>query len=159
MRVTASFIYDLVPIGSIVAWSDGTPRPPQRHRKKLSTWQSNNNRGRMIRKEGARAGGTHGLPSAFTILEGDLEAKGIIVVKILRTFSIASNLNFTVIERPKIGSIRVFDRPGPGAELVHLAPSKADAELWLKSHGHPRAVFDEVTADEIAALTDGKVAA
>ena len=33
--MTAQPIFDLAPIGSIVAWSDGTPRPPERHKKKL----------------------------------------------------------------------------------------------------------------------------
>ncbi len=40
----------LAPIGSILKWSDGTPRPPERHRKKLSAWKTSNSSGRLIRK-------------------------------------------------------------------------------------------------------------
>ena len=32
--MTAQLIFDLVPIGAIVAWSDGTPRPSERHTKR-----------------------------------------------------------------------------------------------------------------------------
>jgi len=83
-----------------------------------------------------------------------------IVVTILRTFGIDSALSFTVVERPPIGSIRVFDRPGPAHELIHLAESRAAAEVWLEAHRHPLAVLEEVTADEIAAdRIEGRVAA
>nr|WP_319004769.1 hypothetical protein [Rhizobium sp. BT-226] len=30
----------LAPIGSILKWSDGAPRPPERDRKKQSTWKT-----------------------------------------------------------------------------------------------------------------------
>lgn len=29
----------LAPIGTVLAWSNGQPRPPERHRKKLSAWK------------------------------------------------------------------------------------------------------------------------
>ncbi|MBB3137697.1 hypothetical protein FHS26_005462 [Rhizobium pisi] len=34
--MSASLVYELAPSGSIVAWCDGTPRPPERHKKKLA---------------------------------------------------------------------------------------------------------------------------
>jgi hypothetical protein len=34
--MSAQLIYDLAPLGAIVRFSDGSPRPPDRHRKKLS---------------------------------------------------------------------------------------------------------------------------
>ncbi|RNJ41439.1 hypothetical protein B5V01_00005 [Mesorhizobium erdmanii] len=37
--MSAQLIYDLVPLGSIVNYSDGSPRPPERHRKKLAAWE------------------------------------------------------------------------------------------------------------------------
>ena len=36
-------------------------------------------------------------------------------------FRSTSDLKFAVDERPTIGSVRVLDRPGDDAELVHLA--------------------------------------
>lgn len=158
--MSASLIFDIAPIGSIVAWSDGTARPPERHRKKLSAWKSRNGSGRLIRKQSARTTGTYVARPDFTIHEGDFGNAGTIVLRVFRSFSIDSELTFQVVERPALGSVRVFDRPGPGAELVHLAASHADAETWLKQHGHPHAVLEEVTADEVAAAAvEGRAAA
>ena len=158
--MSASLIHDLTPIGSLVAWSDGTPRPPERHRKKLSAWKTRNGTGRLIRKEERRTTGSYTAPASFTLHEGDIGGRDTIVVTILRTFGLDSALSFTVVERPPIGSIRVFDRPGPAHELVHLAESRAAAEIWLKAHRHPLAVLEEITADEIAAdRVQGRAAA
>lgn len=158
--MSASLIYDLAPIGSLISWADGTPRPPERHSKKLSAWKTRNSKGRLIRKEGSRTTGSYTAPASFTLHEDDIGGRNTIVITILRTFSIDSALSFTVVERPPIGSVRVFDRPGPAHELVHLAESRAAAEIWLKAHRHPLAVLDEVTADEIAAdRIEGRAAA
>lgn len=61
--MSAQLIFDLVPLGSIVTYSDGSPRPPERHRKKLAAWQNRNSGGRLIRKQAeARVGNTTSLP-------------------------------------------------------------------------------------------------
>lgn len=138
-------------IGSLISWSDGIPRPPERHSKKLAVWKTRNSSGRLIRKEDPRTLGSYTAPASFTLHEGDIGSRGTIVVTILRTFGIDSTLAFTVIERPPIGSVRVFDRLGPSHDLVHLATDRAAAEAWLKLHRHPMAVLEEVTADEVAA--------
>ena len=55
--MSAHTIFDNAPIGSIIAWSDGTPQLPARFRKKLAARQSSNSRGRLIRKQGGRGVG------------------------------------------------------------------------------------------------------
>lgn len=40
--MSAHTIFESAPIGAIVAWSDGTPRPPERHSKKLAAWENSN---------------------------------------------------------------------------------------------------------------------
>ena len=147
------------PIGSIIAWSDGTPRPPKRHRKKLSAWQTSNSQGRLISKRGGRAIGNLSMSPTFTLHEGDYGAGAVIAIRVHRTFSLESALSFTIVERPAIGSVRVFDRAGEGAELVHLATHRAAAEEWLSRHGYPRAVLEEVTEDEVGAdIIEGRAA-
>ena len=138
------------PIGAIVAWSDGTRRPPERHRRKRSVWQNNNSQGRLIRKQGGREVGMLDPDASVTLHESDHDAGGIVAIRVHRTFSLGSTLRFTIVERPPFGSVRVFDRPGDRAELVHLAPHRAAAEQWLSEHGYPNAVLEEVTADEAA---------
>ncbi|MCM2436009.1 hypothetical protein [Agrobacterium rosae] len=150
----------LASIGTVLAWSDGQPRPPERHRKKLSAWKINNSRGRLIRKQDERGAGNISLPPSFTLHEGDYGSGGVITIRIHRTFTLETSLTFTIVERPAVGSCRVFDRPGDSAELVHLAASRQAAQEWLTTHGYPSAVLEDVTTDEIAAdVVEGRAAA
>lgn len=157
--MSAHLIYDHAPIGSLIAWSDGAPRPPERHRKKLAAWRSTNSRGRLIARRGDRAIGNLSLSATFTVHEADYGAGGVVAIRVHRTFSLELALSFTIVERPAIGSVRVFDRAGEGAELVHLATHRAAAEEWLSRHGYPRAVLEEVTEDEVGAdIIEGRAA-
>lgn len=150
----------MAPIGSILSWSDGQPRPPERHRKKRSAWQTNNSSGRLICKHDERGAGNITLPPSFTLHEGDYGGGGVIAIRVHRTFSLDTRLMFSLVERPPVGSCRVFDRPGDYAELVHLAASRLAAEQWLTTHGYPSTVLEDVTEDEIAAdVVEGRAAA
>lgn len=148
----------MAPIGSIIAWSDGAPRPPERHRRKLSAWKTNNSSGRLIRKQGELGSGI--LPASFTLHEADQGAAGVITIRVHRTFSLEARLTFTIVERPAVDSCRVFDRAGDNAELAHLAANRRAAEEWLSRPGYPHAVLEVVTADEVAAdVVEGRAAA
>ena len=149
--MSAHTIIDTAPIGSVIAWSDGTPQPPARFNKKLAAWQTNNSTGRLVRKQGERGVGNIPRQACFTLHEADYSAGGVIAIRVHRTFSVESRLQFTVVERPAIGAVRVFDRAGDDAELVYLAANEADAKEWLTRHGYPRALLEEVTADEVGA--------
>nr|WP_157808414.1 hypothetical protein [Brucella intermedia] len=48
--MSAQFVFQ-APTDCIIGWSDGTPRPPEHHRKRLSAWKANNNSGRLIREQ------------------------------------------------------------------------------------------------------------
>jgi len=157
--MSAHTIFDNAPIGSIIAWSDGTPQPPARFRKKLAAWQSGNSRGRLIRRQGGRGAGNVSLSACFTLYEADYGSSGVVAIRVHRTFSLESKLHFTIVERPAIGSVRVLDRAGDDAELVYLATNEADAKEWLTRHGYPGAVLQEVTADEVGAdAVEGRAA-
>ncbi|MHC4046761.1 hypothetical protein [Bradyrhizobium sp. 23AC] len=156
----AQLIYDLVPLGAIIRFSDGTPRPPERHRKKLAAWEHRNSGGRLIRKEAERRGGNTVIGATITLHVGDYGGGGVVVLRVHRTFSVDSDLRFVVTERPRVGAVRVLSRPGEDAELVYIASSRADAEIWLQSHGYPDAVLDDVTTDAPAAdVMEGRTAA
>lgn len=158
--MSAQLIYDLVPLGSIIQYSDDTPRPPERHRKKLAAWESHNSGGRLIRKQAEARVGTTTLPATITLHKGDYGSQGIIVMRVHQTFSVNSDLRFAVKERPATGSVLVLDRAGDDAELVYLAGNRADAEEWLTRHGYPNAVLSEITTDAVAAdAIEGRTAA
>lgn len=157
--MSAHAIFDHAPIGSTIAWSDGTPRPPERFTKKLAAWLTSNGKGRLIRKQPGRSLGNLSLSASFTLHEADFGTGGVVAIRVHRTFSLDSSLHFSVVERPAIGSVRVFDRAGEDAELVHLASNLAAAKEWLSRHGYPRAALQEVTADEVgAAVVEGRAA-
>ncbi|WP_407123473.1 hypothetical protein [Bradyrhizobium sp. STM 3561] len=158
--MSAQLIYDLAPLGAIIRFSDGTLRPPERHRKKLAAWEHRNSGGRLIRKQAERRVGNTLIRATITLHAGDYGGGGVVVLRVHRTFSVESDLRFVVTERPRVGAVRVLNRPGEDAELVCLASCRADAECWLQSHGYPDAVLEEVTAGAPAAdVTGGRTAA
>jgi hypothetical protein len=155
--MSAHAIFDNAPIGSIIAWSDGTPRPHERFAQKRADWQTRNGTGRLIRKQPSRSMGNLSLTASFTLHQADRRAVDVSAIRFDRIFSLDSSLQFTVIERPAIGAVRLFDRAGSDAELVYLAPHRQAAEEWLARHGYPQAVLDEVTADEVgASIVEGR---
>jgi hypothetical protein len=149
--MSAQSIFDNIPLGAIIRFSDGTPRPPERHRRKCQAWERSNNIGRLVKKQAGSTVGKTLIPASFTLHEGDLGSKAVVVLRVFRTFSVKSALDFSVIELPAAGSILVLDRAGEAGELVHVAEDRQAAEEWLSRHGYPNAVCHEVTADEVAA--------
>ena len=131
--------------------SYGTPRPPERHRRKLQAWKNRNNTGRLVKRQGEARVEETNIPGSFTLHEGDYGTRAVIELKVFKTFSLDSDLDFTVTERPSAGSVLVLSRPGDAGELVHVAADRAAADEWLSRHGYPDAVLHEVTADEVAA--------
>jgi len=148
--MSASLIFDLAPIGSLVSWSDGTACPPERFHKKLAAWQTRNSQGRLIRKEGPRKLGSYTSPGYFTLHQEDIGRKSTILVTLHRTFGLDSDLTFKVLERPPLGAVRIFDRAGETRELLHRADDRQSAEIWLQSHCYPSAVLEEVAPEEAA---------
>lgn len=158
--MSASLIFDCAPLGSLVAYSDGAPKPPARFTKKLAAWERRNGVGRLVRKEPGRERPTYSSPPCFTLREGDFSSGGIILVTVMHTYGIDSDLQFRVVERPKIGQVRVVQNVGDSVELLHLADDTEAAELWLAKAGYTRARLDEVTADEVGAdAVEGRAAA
>jgi hypothetical protein len=51
--MSAHIVYDTAPLGALIRYSDGTPRPPARFAKKLAAWERRNGLGRLVRREPA----------------------------------------------------------------------------------------------------------
>ncbi len=143
--MSAKLIFDHAPIGAIIAYSDGTPRPPERHRRKLADWKNRNGAGRLICKRAAVERGAHTIPASFILHEGDFGFNGTIVMRVHKTFDVNSKRTSTVRELSEPGSVLVMSRPGELGELVHLAANRSEAEDWLTRHGYPEAELQEVT--------------
>ncbi len=137
MTDTARIIYETVPLGAIVRFSDGTPRPPERFNKKLSTWKNSNSSGRLTAKS----------PHGFTLHEGDIGSRAVIVMKVYRSFSIGSALTFTVESVPQPGQYLVLTHFAGSDELQRVADSREEAERCLGRHQYSQARIEAVGAE------------
>ena len=157
--MSAYNIFD-APLGSLVRYFDNSPKPPARFTKKLAAWERRNGVGRLVRKEPARERPTYTSPPCFTLHEGNFSSGGVILVTVMRTHSLDSDLSFEIVERPAIGMVRVLQQLGDNTELLHLAENREAAELWLAKAGYRSARLEEVTADEVGAdVVEGRAAA
>lgn len=151
--MSASLIYDVVPLGSVVEFYDDTPRPPDRFRKKLSAWQNTNGSGRLVEKQPGQVRPNHSFPPTFTLHIVDYSGLGVIVLTVRRTFGIDSGLRFRVRERPKAGQARIVQNTGDGIEMLHIADSREAAEAWHASKtGYSRVRIEEITDKEAGIL-------
>jgi hypothetical protein len=49
--MTTKELYDLCPYGAFVTFSDGTPKPPPRHTKKIAKWERSNGQGYFVKAD------------------------------------------------------------------------------------------------------------
>jgi hypothetical protein len=146
-KMSAQHIFDNTPLGSIIRYSDGAPKPPARFTRKIAHWERSNGTGRLIRKSPGREVGNHSFPASFTLHEGDFGGGGIVLIVLHRSFSVDTRLQFDVVETPALGSVRVLAQYGTGAELLYLAENFDAAASWLKQRPHANAILEEVIAE------------
>lgn len=157
--MSAHTVYDNAPLGSLIRYSDGTPRPPARFTRKLAAWENRNGVGRLVRKEPSRDRPNWNSPATFTLHEGDFGSGGVVVLTIRRTYSVDSDLRFEISERPVVGAVRILQDIGDNTELLHLAESQEAAERWLMQHRYSDVRLETVTEDEVGAdAVEGRAA-
>lgn len=158
--MSAHIVYDNAPLGSLIRYSDGSQKPPARFTRKLADWDRRNGLGRLVRKSPPRDRPTYSAPASITLNEGNFSSGGIILVTIMRTYSLDSALSFEIVERPAIGMVGVLQQIGDHDELLHLAESRDAAELWTAKTGYRNARLEDITADEVGAdVVEGRAAA
>ena len=126
-------IYDSAPLGALIRFSNGQPKPPARFTRKVAAWERVNGVGRLIRKSPPFVSGAYASPAAITLHEGDFASNGVVVLVVHRTHDLDSDLRFEVISAPPPGSCRIVQPFGETVELLHLADDRAAAETWLQS--------------------------
>ena len=145
--MSANTIIHTAPLGALIRYTDGSPKPPARFTKKMAAWERSNGVGRLVKKEPTRSYPTWTAPASFTLHEGNFSSDGVILVTIMRSHSADSRLVFEVIEEPKVGQVRVLLNFGGSTELLHLASSVTAAELWIAKEGYRNARL-QVVGDE-----------
>ena len=150
-------IYDSAPLGALIRFSNGQPKPPARFTRKVAAWERVNGVGRLIRKSPPLISGAYVSPGTITLHEGDFASNGVVVLIVHRTHDLDSDLRFEVISVPPPGSCRIVQPFGETVELLHLANDRTAAETWLQVHRHSHARIEMVgeTGQEfVAAPTD-----
>lgn len=100
--MNAAELIRTVPLGAVVAYSDGTPRPPERFTKKLAAWKTNNGVGMLTRKTAAEAyaSSLHPYRAGFTLREGEYGTASTLCIVLNRSYDESSALDFTVESLP-----------------------------------------------------------
>ena len=145
--MSANTIIDQAPLGALIRYTDGSPKPPARFTKKLAAWERSNGVGRLVKKEPPRPYPTWTAPASFTLHEGNFSSEGVILVTIMRSHSADSALTFEVVEVPQPGQVKVLLDFGGATELLHLAVNRTAADLWIAREGYRNARL-EVVGDE-----------
>jgi hypothetical protein len=156
--MSATTIIDTAPLGALIRYTDGSPKPPARFAKKLAVWERSNGVGRLVKKEPPRPFLTWTAPASFTLHEGDFSSEWVILVTIMRSHSADSSLIFEVIEEPNVGQVGVLLDFGSSTELLHLASSVTVAELWIAKVGYRNARL-QVVGDEGDGVGEAGIAA
>lgn len=97
LPTSARNIYEQAPLGAVIRFSDGTPRPPGRFKRKLQSWENANGTGRLTEK----TPGSERFPATFTLHIGDINGRsGVKLVQFFRTYSVNSPGIFTIESLP-----------------------------------------------------------
>jgi hypothetical protein len=145
--MSAQYIFDTAPLGALIRFSDGTPKPPTRFTKKLAAWENNNAIGRLTAKSAASQMGSHMMPATFALHMGDYGSNGVVILTVTRSFTVTTRLAFEILDCPKPGMVRVLQRYGERTELLHLAVNRQAAQSWLGEHGYRDAWLEDVVED------------
>lgn len=131
--LTAAQLIATATLGAAVTFSNGTPKPPTRFKRKLADWESRNGVGMLTEKS----------DHMFTLHMGRIGG----MIEFFKTFGAESPSTRFHVAAPAPGQIRILTRYGDLPTLIHLAASQSDAEAWLKAHPNPDASFETVAAE------------
>lgn len=130
--MSAQLIYTTAPLGSLIRYSNGKPRPPERFRRKLRAWEHENGMGRLVERYPGYASGSFSSPPHFMLHLGNYGSQGTVVLTVRRAYGLDSDLQFEIVETPRPGSVRILTSVEGRDELRHLASNVAAAEAWMR---------------------------
>ena len=148
--MSAQHIYDTAPLGSLIRYSKGEPRPPERFRRKLAAWNNDNGTGRLVERYPGQVTDNYRSPAHFMLHLATYGSQGVIVMTVRRAYSVESPLNFEIIDVPKPGQVRVLTTFRDTDELRHLAADMTSAEAWMRDNPYSGMRAEIVTDADLA---------
>lgn len=146
MSTSAQALIAAAPLGALVAYSDGRPRPPERFKRKLAEWRRFNGVGRIDSVTPAEMRGAHEVPARFVLHIGDFGSFGTIVLTVRMCFDARSPLTFEVIDAAP-GAVIGFVTDGVHLELGGVFADEGSAAAWMVEPRAERAFLAEVRPD------------
>lgn len=143
-------IYCHAPLGAKIRFSNGEPRPPDRFTRKVEAWENDNGTGTLVEFSPGRESETYSSPPTFALHLATYSSGGVQILVVRRIYSVASRLDFEIVERPRPGMARVLTVLGEGDELRHLAADEAAARAWLAEHHYHGARIEPVDDPDVA---------
>ena len=70
-------IFDLAPIGAVISWSDGNPRPSEDRIHTLAGWKRDNAVGRLVRKRSHAVMAQSRIPACFKVTTDGVDDLGV----------------------------------------------------------------------------------
>lgn len=150
--MSAQYIYDTAPLGSLIQYLNGAPRPPERFRRKLAAWNNDNGTGRLVERYPGQVTDNYRSAAHFMLHLATYGSQGVIVMTVRRAYSVESSLNFGIIDTPKPGQVRVLTTFRGKDELRHLAADMASAEAWMRDNPYSGMRAEIVTEADLAVL-------
>ena len=146
MTSSAEVLIAAAPIGALVTYSDGRPRPPTRFKRQLAEWLRFNGVGRLDSVTDAEMRGAHQVPARFVLHVGDFGSSGTIVLTVRMCFVSRSQLTFDVVQAGP-GDFVGFITDGVHLEVGAVVPTEEDANAWLAQPRADRAFVAKILPD------------
>lgn len=108
--MSSQLIHDIAPLGSLVRYSHGTAKLPQRLKRKLAAWENVNGSGRLVRKVPACQRASYA-PAASIASQGRLFRRRRHRHGAASDLCVTSAMQFDLVKSPAPGSVRVLSRP------------------------------------------------
>ena len=146
MSTSAQALIAAAPLGALVAYSDGRPRPPERPKHRLAEWRRFNGVGRLDSVTPTEMRGAHEDPARFVLHVGDVGTFGTVVLTVRMCFDARSPLTFAVIDAAP-GAVIGFVTDGVHLELGGVFADEGSAPAWLGAPRAERTFLAEVRPD------------
>lgn len=144
--LSAQQIYLTAPLGSLVRYASGEPRPPVRFTRKVQAWENENGAGRLVERKPEDCGVRTRHPATFTLHVGNFGSNGTIILSMSRSFHAESAKSFEILETPKPGTVRILTGSEGHDVLRFLAADMEEAERWMAEH-HFSSMRAEIVGD------------
>ena len=146
-------LFACAPLGACVRFSDGTPKPPAAHNKKLLTWERSNGEGMVVHKDQGRSG-----PATIALeMKVYRSRAGVACIRFRQIHVAGSRLDYEILSVQPDGAVLSTSSHAGSRELHTCYPDIAAAQTdnpgrtmnfyQIVKGGEPTPLYPGVLAD------------